>query len=77
MSAIGDDVIINGGSSTLEVAGTIYVPNGDVRVNGSTGTIILDQFIASTYVINGNGGTIDIRYRTGVTAKIRGAGLVE
>lgn len=77
MSTAGDEVIINGGSSTLQVAGTIYVPSGDVRVNGSTGTIILDQFIASTYVINGSGGTIDVRYRSGVTAKIRGVGLVE
>jgi putative Flp pilus-assembly TadE/G-like protein len=77
LSVTGDDVIINGGNSTLEVAGTIYVPKGDVRVNGSTGTLILDQVIASTYVINGNTGTIDVRYRSGVTAKIRGVGLVE
>jgi hypothetical protein len=77
LSLGGDEVTINGGSSTMEVAGTIYVPSGDVKVNGSTGTLILDQVIASTYLIDGKGGTIDVRYRSGVTAKIRGAGLVE
>lgn len=77
LSLGGDEVTINGGDSTLEVAGTIYVPAGDVKVNGSTGTLILDQVIASTYVINGNGGTIDVRYRSGVSAKVRGVGLVE
>jgi hypothetical protein len=71
------DVQINGGASTMEVAGTIYVPSGDVFVNGNAGTIILDQVIAWTFTINGNGGTIDVRYRSGVQAKISGVGLVE
>jgi Putative Flp pilus-assembly TadE/G-like len=73
----GKDVQINGGNSTLEVAGTIYVPGGDVEVNGSTGTIILDQIIAYTFKINGNGGTVDVRYRSGVQAHVSGVGLVE
>lgn len=71
------DVQINGGASAMEVAGTIYVPSGDVFVNGNAGTITLDQVIAWTFTINGNGGTIDVKYRSGVTAKIRGVGLVE
>lgn len=71
------DVQINGGGSTLEVAGTIYVPSGDVFVNGKTGTIIVDQIIAWTFKINGGSGTIDIRYRSGVTAHVSGVGLVE
>lgn len=73
----GKDVQINGGGSTLEVAGTIYVPAGDVEVNGNAGTIILDQVIAWTFKVNGNGGTIDVRYRSGVQAHVSGAGLVE
>jgi hypothetical protein len=71
------DVQINGGGSVMEVAGTIYVPVGDVVTNGSTGTLILDQVIAYTYKINGNGGTIDVRYQNGVTARVSGVGLVE
>ncbi|HXG39818.1 MAG TPA: pilus assembly protein TadG-related protein [Candidatus Limnocylindrales bacterium] len=71
------DVQINGGASTMEVAGTIYVPKGNVVVNGSSGTLTLDQVIARTFTINGNGGTIQVLYRSGVTFTIAGVGLVE
>jgi hypothetical protein len=73
----GKDIQINGGTSTMEVAGTIYVPKGAVEVNGSASRMILDQVIAYTYKVNGSGGTIDILYRDGVTARISGVGLVE
>ncbi len=73
----GKDIQINGGGSTMEVAGTIYVPKGAVEVNGSSSRLIVDQVIAYTYKINGSGGTIDILYRDGVTARISGVGLVE
>jgi hypothetical protein len=73
----GKDIQINGGSSTMEVAGTIYVPKGSVMVNGSGGNMILDQIIAYSFKINGSGGRIDILYRDGVTARISGVGLVE
>ena len=73
----GKDIQINGGGSNMEVAGTIYVPLGAVEVNGSSSLMILDQIIAYTYKVNGSGGTIDIRYRDGVTARITGVGLVE
>ena len=73
----GKDVQINGGNSSLEVAGTIYVPAGDVEVNGNAGTITLDQVIAWTFKVNGNGGTIEVLYRSGVQAHVSGAGLVE
>ena len=36
---------------------SIYVPDGQVKVNGNGGTLIVDQIIAGTYDINGNGGT--------------------
>lgn len=77
LSLDGDEFVLNGADSPMEVAGTIYVPSGDVKVNGSASTLILDQVIASTYVINGSGGTIDVRYRSGVTARVSGLGLVE
>jgi hypothetical protein len=77
LSLPGDEVTINGSTSSMEVAGTIYVPSGDVKVNGSSGTLILDQVIAWTFKVNGDGGTIDVLYRTGVQAHVSGAGLVE
>jgi hypothetical protein len=77
LSLAGDEFTLNGSSSPMEVAGTIYLPTGDVKVNGSTSSLILDQVIASTYQINGSGGTVDIRYRSGVTARVSGLGLVE
>jgi hypothetical protein len=77
LSLPGDEVTINGSTSNMEVAGTIYVPAGDVKVNGSTGTLVLDQIIASTFKINGDGGTIQVLYRSGVQAHVSGVGLVE
>ena len=77
LSLEGDELTINGSDSPMEVAGTIYIPSGDVKVNGSASELILDQIIASTYQINGDGGTVDIRYRSGVTARVSGLGLVE
>ena len=77
LSLDGDEFILNGSSSPMEVAGTIYFPAGDVKVNGSDSLLILDQIIASTYQISGSGGTIDIKYRSGVTARVSGLGLVE
>ena len=71
------DLQINGGGSTMEIAGTVYVPSGDVVTNGGSGTLILDQIIGYTFGLRGNGGTIDVRYRSGVTAEVSGAGLVE
>ena len=54
----GDDVTINGGSSAMQVRGTIYVPNGDVKINGSSGSMTVDQVIGYTFQITGNGGSI-------------------
>jgi hypothetical protein len=70
-------VTLNGSSSTTEVLGIIYVPGGQVKLNGNGGTLIVDQVIADTFDINGNGGTIQVLRGTGVDAVITAAGLVE
>jgi len=70
-------VTLNGSSSVTEVMGIIYVPNGQVKLNGNGGTLITDQIIAGTYDINGNGGTIKVLRNVGVDAVITAAGLVE
>jgi hypothetical protein len=71
------DVTINGGSSNMQVRGLIYAPSAQVRVNGSSGTITVDQIIASTFNINGNGGTINIAQDEDFLPALVLAGLVE
>lgn len=70
-------VTLNGSSSTTEVTGVIYVPEGQVKLNGNGGTLIVDQIIAGTYDINGNGGTIKVLHGVGFDSVIVAAGLVE
>jgi len=70
-------VTLNGSASSTEVDGIIYVPAGQVKLNGNGGTLIVDQIIADTFDINGNGGTIRVLRNTGVDAIISAAGLVD
>jgi hypothetical protein len=70
-------VTLNGSSSSTMVEGLIYVPGGQVKLNGNGGTLVVDQIIANTYDINGNGGTIKVLRGKGVDAVIVAAGLVE
>jgi hypothetical protein len=70
-------VTLNGSSSSTEVEGVIYVPEGQVKLNGNGGTLIVDQIIAGTYDINGNGGTIKVEANLGFDSVITAAGLVE
>ena len=70
-------ITLNGSSSSTVVEGIIYVPGGQVKLNGNGGTLIVDQVIANTFDINGNGGTIKVLRGTGVDAVIVAAGLVE
>ena len=74
----GDDATINGGSSEMQVRGTIYVPYGDVKVNGGSGTLIMDQIIAYTYVVHGAPGSlIKVLKEEFFRFKLLAAGLVE
>ena len=78
VSLTGDDVTLNGASSQASmVRGIIYLPNGDVKVNGSASVFTMDQVIAQTFQINGNGGTVNVLRETGVDALISAVGLVE
>ena len=70
-------VTLNGSASSTQVMGIIYVPGGQIKLNGNGGTLIVDQIIADTYDINGNGGTIKVMRGTGVDAVIVAAGLVD
>jgi hypothetical protein len=71
-------VTLNGSDSqAAEVRGIVYVPGGEVMVNGSNSVFTMDQVIADTFKINGSGGTINILRETGVDAEISAVGLVE
>jgi hypothetical protein len=71
-------VTLNGSSSqAAEVRGIVYVPGGEVMVNGSNSVFTLDQVIADTFKINGSGGTVNVLRETGVDAEISAVGLVE
>ena len=69
-------ITLNGSASTTEVMGIIYVPGGQVKLNGSTGTLVVDQIIADTFDISGS-GIIKVLHGTGLDAVIIAAGLVE
>jgi hypothetical protein len=75
--AVTTPVTLNGSASSTTVQGIIYVPAGQVKLNGNGGTLVVDQIIADTYDINGNGGTIKVLRDTGIDAVIVAAGLVE
>ena len=74
---VTETVTFNGSSAASEVEGIVYVPSGHLVINGSSSTFTLDQVIADTFKINGNGGTIEILKRVGIDAIITAAGLVD
>ncbi len=72
-----EPVTLNGSSSSTLVEGIIYAPGADVTLNGSGGTLIVDQVIANTFKITGSTGTIKVMRDKGVDAVITAAGLVD
>lgn len=78
VSLAGDDVTLNGSSAqAAEVRGIVYLPLGDVKVNGSESVFSVDQIIANTFKIDGSGGTVNVLRETGVDADISAVGLVD
>jgi hypothetical protein len=73
----GYDVTLNGSSSGIHVEGMVYVPSGDVRLNGNGGTLTVGQIIANTYMIDGGHGTIQVTEDDLYKAIIVAAGLVD
>ena len=70
-------VTLNGSSSSTIVEGIVYAPAAQIKLNGNGGTLIVDQVIANTYDIKGDGGTIKVLRGKGVDAVITAAGLVD
>jgi hypothetical protein len=74
----GDDLIINGSDSDMILRGTIYVPAGNVKINGGAGVLTMDQIIGWTYTTNGAPGTQFLALREkAFIVHLRAAGLVE
>jgi len=70
-------VTLNGSASVANVRGIVYVPEGEVKLNGNGGTLTVDQVIADTFLADGNGGTIHVLEDRAVDVIISGVGLVE
>ena len=74
----GDDLTINGNTSLgMDVRGTIYLPEGDVKINGNEGDLVMDQILSKTYKVNGNDGDILALKDKDNIFKFTAAGLVE
>jgi hypothetical protein len=74
----GDDITINGSDSDMSVRGLIYVPVGDIKVNGGSGILRMDTTIGSTYQVHGsNGSLIQILDEDQYRFSLLAAGLVE
>ncbi|HEV2010035.1 MAG TPA: pilus assembly protein TadG-related protein [Candidatus Limnocylindria bacterium] len=58
--------LVVSGTNTLDMGGTIYMPNGAINLNGNTATINGGQLIAKT--INIQNGNINITYSSSTTA---------
>jgi len=74
--AVTLEMVINGGSNDMNARGLILVPSANVKVNGGTGTLTLDAIVADTFVVNGNGGNINVLYDNCALPTFTGYGLV-
>ena len=68
---------LNGSASSTLVEGIVYAPAAQIKLLGNGGTLVLDQVIADTYDVKGDGGTIRIMRDKGVDSVITAAGLVD
>ena len=72
-----EPILLNGGSSALEVRGTIYAACAQVRANGNGAGIMTDQIIADTFDFMGNGGGVNVLYDSDFLPTLSLAGLIE
>jgi len=55
------------GNDTLSIGGTIYLPTGNVSLNGNVATVFAGQIIAQNVAVQN--GNIDINYNAGNSAQ--------
>ena len=71
------NIEFNGDSGkTLELSGTIYNPNGDVKINGGADDTVAAQIISYTFHVTGNGG-FTVTYDSDGVVQLSGVGLVQ
>lgn len=75
--AVTTSVTLNGSASSAIVEGMMYVPEGQIKLNGNGGSLTVGQIIADTYDINGGGGNLKVLADAGFEATITAAGLVD
>ncbi len=71
------DIDLNGASSTLDIAGTMYAATGNVKLNGGDSSAVSAQVICYNFQVNGSGSAFTINYDPGNLFHLRGSGLVE
>jgi hypothetical protein len=71
------DIQINGAASTLNVIGTVYVPEGLVQANGNSGTASTIQIIADMFKMTGNNANLNAGYVGDAFFQVIGTGLVQ
>ena len=74
--AITNEIVINGGDNVSLLRGMILAPTANVKLNGGTGTLVIDAVIANTFLINGNGGNINVLYESCALPVVNGYGLI-
>ena len=74
--AITAEVSINGGSNEMQARGLIVAPTANVKLNGGSGTLVIDAIVSDTYSITGNGGQLDVLYDNCALPTFTGYGLV-
>jgi hypothetical protein len=76
-SSGGNDIVMNGSSTSLVFSGTIYDAAGMVQINGSGAMAISTQIIAYDFQVNGSGGQLTINYNPDDLFHLSGVGLVQ
>ena len=68
-------VVLNGNENFVTLSGTVYVPTGEVQINGS-GSGVAAQVIADSFKVNGD-GELRIGYDATQFVRFQGVGLVQ
>lgn len=71
------DIQLNGADSFLTMSGTIYAPNAQVQLNGSSTDSVAVQLICYDFQVNGSGASFTMNYDPSKLFHLSGTGLVQ
>lgn len=70
-------ITLNGSSTNLDLAGTIYASKSSVTINGSGATSLAVQVLVGDFQVKGSGGQLTVTYDSGAVFQLSGVGLVQ